>query len=384
MHIAFKFEYIHDNGLFTRLLKRIEAISDVSLHLYNDGHTYTIEASGDQPTLETLAEQISKLVPQSLFLKESKIEAVEKEEGSEEVKRQLSESAATFKVPYCPECQERVVASLNPFNPCDVCGFSDTSLTFEALTYATGIEATSAETFFNDAADFLVKQGELTLPTHNGVRRFSLPGSERVGQEGVLYCDPIDISSNFLITQGELDALMMVEKPSIRLKPKLMFRVEHELEEPFYPLFFADDKITLALSTALKNKGIDAIFCDNVPTLRVASALEEHFIITPGRDMLPWHVSKRLENPSFCAYGDFQAYGDSNGLQVDKTIAVENKPFIRYVANSEKSEIKNAISFEPAHGAQRSIVVEHMLEGKALCGIHLSREYHVTYFLFFK
>ncbi len=71
-----------------------------------------------------------------------------------------------------------------------------------------------------------------------------------------------DISDKFLITQGELDSLMMVEKPTVRLKAKLKFRVENELNDPFYPIFFADDKITLALSSALKSQNIDAVFCD--------------------------------------------------------------------------------------------------------------------------
>ena len=175
---------------------------------------------------------------------------------------------------------------------------------------------------------------------------------------------------------------MMVEKPSIRLKPKLIFRAKNGLEEPFYPVFFADDKITLAFSSALKNKGIDAVFSDNSPILRVVSALEEHLIVTSGRDMLPWNVSMHLSHPSFCEYGNFQAYGDSNRLQVDRKIDVGNKPFIQYVANSEKSQAKNVISFEPAHAAQRSIVLEQKLEGKALCGIHLSREYQSHIFCF--
>ncbi len=67
MHIAFKFQYIHDNGLFSRLLSRIQELSSIPISLYEDGKHYTIEASGNQEVLEALAEQISTLVPQSLF-----------------------------------------------------------------------------------------------------------------------------------------------------------------------------------------------------------------------------------------------------------------------------------------------------------------------------
>ncbi|WP_309497225.1 hypothetical protein, partial [Sulfurovum sp.] len=172
-----------------------------------------------------------------------------------------------------------------------------------------------------------------------------------------------------------LDSLMMVEKPTVRLKAKLMFRAEHELEKPFYPVFFADDKITLALSTALKNKGIHAVYCDQVPTLRVATALNEHLIITTGRDMLPWSTPMSLKHASFCEFGDFQAYGDTHGLKVDRKLDLGDRPFIRYVANEETSTVSKAIRFEPAHAAQRSVVLEHQLEGQSLCGIHFSRDH---------
>jgi len=382
MHIAFKFKYIHNNGLFIRLLNRIQELSDIPLSLYHDDMNYTIEASGDQTALETLAEQISTLVPQSLFLRDYKIEEIDRVEDSETETASLSDNHAPYKIPYCPECQDSVVKTLNPFNPCSVCGFSETSLTIEDLSTFTGITTPTEEAFFIQLANVLSEKGELTLPTYNGVRRFSLLNSNAHSDEGILFCNPSDISEMFLITQGELESLMMVEKPTVRLKAKLMFRSEYELHEPFYPVFFADDKVTLALSTALKNKGIDAVFSDPIPTLRVATALDEHLIITPGRDMLPWSVPMSLKNPSFCEYGGFQAYGDDNGLQLDTTLELDKQAYIRYVANDESSKSNGAIRFEPAHAALRSIVVEHALEGKSLCGIHFSRE-HVSHIFSF-
>ncbi len=380
MHIAFKFRYIHDNGLFIRLLHRIDELSDTTLSLYNEGTEYRVEALGDQITLELVAEKISKLIPQSLFLHDYKIEEIHGEEKSENGKILLPDNQTSFQIPYCPECQESVVKTLNPFKPCSVCGFSEKSLAMEDLSTFTGIKAPTEETFFIELANVLSEKGELTLPTYNGVRRFSLLNSKEQPSDGILFCDPSDISDKLLITQGELDALMMVEKPTVRLKAKLMFRVEYELNKPFYSVFFADDKITLALSTALKNKGIDAVYCDHVSTLRVATALDEHLIVSTGRDMLPWSIPAHLKTPSFCEYSNFQAYGDANELQLAEELDLNNKPTILYVANdassnNESSSVNNAIHFEPAHAAQRSIVLEHTLEGEALCGIHFSREH---------
>ena len=374
MHIAFKFHYIHDNGLFTRLLNRMAELSTLPLYLHKEGNDYRIEASGEQPELEAVAEQISALIPQSLFLRDYAIEEIPQEEDIVNVSTSLEQYHTPFKIPYCPECQAKVMETLDPFVPCDVCGFSDTSLSLKSLTTFTGLNADIVETFFMQLAEYLIEKGELALPTYNGIRRFSLLGSNTRKDEGILFCNPTEISEKFLITQGELDALLMVEKPTVRLKAKLMFRSEHKLGEPFYPVFFADDKVTWSLSAALKEKGIDAVFCDHVSTLRVASSLDQHVIVNVGHDILPWKYTLGLKSAAFCEYGCVQAYGDSSELQLDKKIELKNEPLIHYVSNQNKSKVSNAIRFEPSHAALRSVVIEQELEGQALCGVYLSRE----------
>jgi len=379
MRIAFKFHYIHDNGLFTRLLNRIEELSDIPLSLYKKNHHYPIVAEGDQTALEKLAEQISILVPRSLFLKASKIE--EFDEDTENICSPIPQNNTLYEIPYCPECQTSVIEMFDPFTSCPVCGFSDLSISMHDLISHTGIEVKTNETFFQLLADKLLEEGQFTLPTYNGVRHFSLLSSQEEG-EGILVCDPNDISEKFLITQGELDALMMVEKPTVRLKAKLKFRVENELDKPFYPVFFADDKITLALTTVLKDKNIDAVFCDHIPTLRVSSALEQNMIIHSGRDILPLKMEKSVELPSFCEYGGFQAYGDKKGIILAEKLNLNDRPVVRYIAKEEHTQVDNAVLFEPAHAAMRSIVLEHSLNDQSLCGIYLSKEHPSHLFSF--
>jgi len=381
MRIAFKFHYIHDNGLFTRLLHHIDELSNIQLSLYQEGNHYTIEAEGEQGELEALAEQISSLVPRSLFLRDHKIEAVEIEEGNDSLIDTLSSQNVSFEIPYCPECQENIIHTFDPFISCPVCGFSECSISMADLTLYTGLTTTKSDDFFQKLADQLQSEGKLTLPTYNGLRTFSLLNSRDKGN-GILVSDPGHLSDRFLITQGELDALMLVEKPSVRLKPKLKFRAEYELDKPFYPVFFADDKITLAFTAALKKKGIEAVFCDHIPTLRVASALEQHLIINPGRDMLPYKVNFPLSHPSYTEYGGFQAYGNANGILVSTDLDLKDKPHIRYVANEERTEVVNAVRYEPAHAAMRSVVIEHSLKDKALSGIYLSKEHPSHIFSF--
>lgn len=369
MHIAFKFHYSHSNGLFVRLLKHIREQSSLPITLIQHNNTYIIEATGEQQELESLAELVSTLIPQSLFLHDYTI--VEGESLQET--KALIETNNPYSIPCCPECQQKILHTLDPFESCSICGFSDTTITLEDLLTFTQSDAKTANTLFTQLAQWLIDKGEITLPTYNGLRRFSLLTTKEREESGLLICNPSDISDSLLITQGELDLLLMIEKPTVRLKPKLKFRVEHDLTKPFYPVFFADDKITMALSTALGRQGVEVIYCDHIPLLRAACALDQHVIITIGRDMLPLHHPMILKQPSCCTFEQFVGFGNANGLVLDWAGKTHSQSCIHFVANDEPSSFPNAIVFEPAHAALRSIVLEHDLQGKSLCGIYLSQ-----------
>ena len=369
MHIAFKFHYIHDNGLIARVLREIQKRSEIPLSLSQEENDYIIEVSGEQTELETLAELVSALVPQSLFLKSYAIEEIHMPNAL----YPLLEQSTSYEVPCCPECQKKIFQTLDPFERCSVCGFTETIITFESLCTETQSDAKNAEELFLALAERLIEKETITLPTYNGIRQVSLLKSADDQSGGILVCDPSNISDFWVITQGELDTLKMIEKPSVRLKPKLKFRAENSLIKPFYPVFFADDKITAALGAALSRKGIKAVYCNHIPTLRTAFAAGHSVIIAEGRDMLPWYHKHGLNQPSCCIFERFEGSGDTHGLVLQSTTESISKPCVRFVANDEPSPFAQAISFEPAHAALRSIVLEHGLQGKSLCGLYLSR-----------
>lgn len=369
MHILFKFHYIHNNGLLARLLERIRQSSDLPIRLYQEQMSYIIQASGEQEELEALAELVSTLVPQSFFLSEPSIEAIE----TPQELQPLIQKSCSYKVPYCPECQGEIMETLNPFESCTVCGFSDIELSFESLKSFTKSDAHTAKEFFEELAEKLVKGGSLSLLTYNGIRNFSLLNNQENTESGILICNPSEISTFFVITQDELTTLMMIEKPSLRLKPKLKFRAGHDLKKPFYPVFFADDKVTLALSLALSNKGIFALYCDQVTSLRAASALGEHVIIQTGRDMLAWEHPMSLERAVSCSFDGFTAFVNQNGLLLN-TDFEPAESCVQFVSKETSSSVNKSIGFETSHGALRSVVLEHDLQGKSLCGIYLSHQ----------
>ncbi len=370
MRIAFKFHYIHNNALFDRLLQEISGNSSLPLETYKENENYIIGASGEQSELEELAELISTVVPQSLFLRGYTLEELKVPNEPQP----LSVKKTYFSLPCCPKCEQKIALTLDPFEQCNICGFSNQKLCMEDLLLSAQIDLHGGDEVFSELAERLIAEGVLVLPTFNGIRRFSLLGKE--DEKGILVCNPSNISSSWVITQGELDALMLIEKPSVRLKPKLKFRAEYDLTKSFYTVFFADDKITLALSTALSRKGVEAICCDQPPLLRVASVLGHHVIIHIGRDMLPWHHQMALKQNSCCLFENFYASWTENGISVDTDVEPDLRACVWFTAKGEASIHIPSISFEPAHAVLRSIVLEHGLEGKSLCGVYLSRSHH--------
>ena len=360
-----------------RLLKRIAKRSPLQLTLYKEKTDHIIAVSGDQSELEALAELVSQLIPQSLFLSGHSIEEIEMIDES----KQLSTEDVSYEVPYCPECQEKIIQTLDPFEECSVCGFSDIKLSFDELRAFVDIEEDKPEILFETLAEQLIKTGKLSLPTYNGVRNFSLLDTQEDMNSGILICDPSELSNSFVITQDELDTLMMIEKPSLRLKPKIKFRAEYELERPFYPVFFADDKITLALTFALSRQGVFAIYCDGLTSLRTASALGEHVIIDVGRDMLPYKHPATVETAACCSLDGFTALGNDKGLFLNRAFSL-TEPCIRFISKDEPSSSDKGIFFEPSHAALRSVVMEHGLQGRSLCGIYLSRTHDSQIFCF--
>ncbi|MGB6018805.1 MAG: hypothetical protein WBF77_04345 [Sulfurimonadaceae bacterium] len=369
MNIAFNFDYQHHNGLMSRLLNAIKKRAATTVYLQQDHNRYTLEASGDQETLEALAKLVSAMVPLSIFLKEPLLKEIESIEAKDQF---LEESSRYYEIPYCPTCQEGVIdQTLTQFDQCEVCGCSDPKVSYSELT-----ELFGSDDFYKNIdkkAQELIDQGVITLRTSNGERTLSINEKVQTSSYGILSCNIEALPDAFVLTQSELQTLTLVEKPVVRLKPKLKLRSSHELDHLRYKLFIADDLITLALTQALKKRGVDLLFSSHPPVLRCVTALEHPYIVATGRDLLPLTFKESLAVQAQCeAYG-FYARGDKEELKIDHAQA-QREPFnaITYVPYGEGQQQKGTLFFEPAHAAFASVVLENGLFEQSLCGIHLS------------
>jgi len=274
MIIQYRFEYIHNNGLFIRLLNKIASDSLLDIFLRKEGEHYFLECEADQEPLEQLALKISAIVPSSLFLKEAALKEVTEFSCSD---RSLEDDTKFYAIPFCIECQNSILENPNNLQlECKVCGFSDVD-TIDVDRIDRGVEEFNATS-------------EVTLVTQNGERVFSKSSK---GFSSILCNDYANISEYFLITENELNALICVEKPSIKLKPKLKFRAEYGLDDAFYNVFLPDDKVTLALATKLKDQKL--LFCDDTNMPRISAAKSRTLIIHAGRDIIKKDIDSHID-----------------------------------------------------------------------------------------
>ncbi len=368
MNIAFDFEYLHHNGLMCRLLNAIKKKAAIPVYLNSDNIKYTLEAGGNQKELETLAELVSSMVPLSLFLEEPRLREIDTITAGDQF---LEDSAAFYETPYCPTCQEGVLnRTLSTFAQCEVCGFSDPKISYDMQ-----MRQFDGDDFYQaveQKAQELITNGAITLRTSQGERRLSISEKAQNASYGILACNIDVLADNFVMTASELQTLTLVEKPVVRLKPKLKLRVSHELEHRCYELFIADDLLTLALTQALKNRGVDLLFASHPPALRCVTTLERPYIVTTGRDLLPLTFRASLNVEAQCeAYG-FYARGSNGETTVDLAHA-QREAFdaISFLPNGAKPQ-KGSVFFEPAHAAFMSVVLENTLFAQSLCAVHLS------------
>ncbi len=369
MNIAFNFDYRHHNGLMSRLLNDIKKGAATTVYLQQEDNHYSLQACGDQETLEALAQLVSSTVPLSIFLQEPELLEIDSIEAEDQF---LEDKADFYEVPYCPSCQEGVInQTLTEFDLCEICGCSDPQKDYGSL-----MTQFNGDDFYEGIAKKakeLIDHGVITLKTTNGERTLSINEQTQNSAYGMLSCNFETLPDAFVMTQSELQTLILVEKPSVRLKPKLKLRSSHELKHPFYDLFIADDLITWALTQALKKCGVDLLFSSHPPALRCVTALEHPYIVSTGRDLLPLTFTQSLTVPVHCkAYG-FYARSDEDKISVDH-LHTQHEPFnaITFVPNAKGPQKKGTLFFEPAHAAFASVVLENALAEQSLCGIHIS------------
>ncbi|SDI60479.1 hypothetical protein SAMN04488540_102202 [Ferrimonas sediminum] len=198
-----------------------------------EDNVYFFEAEGDQAQLSALAEQVGQEWAMSCWLTHSDLHAVETLSG-----HQHALAHGPVSNPYCSHCRDHQDA-------CSQCG----SAAVPAMDDAT----------LSLAIDALLQDGQCTLETGNGLRRFSLPSQAPETVNQLLFCQPQALNEALHISNQGVKLLSSLEKPMLQLLPKPAFAEANRLASKLHLCHLADDRVTLKLGQRLAQQGIEVV-----------------------------------------------------------------------------------------------------------------------------
>ncbi|WP_294886984.1 hydrogenase [Sulfurimonas sp. RIFCSPLOWO2_12_36_12] len=302
--------------------------------LRNGDELFLYVESDDSDELERFANKLSLELPHSIFLHETNVIVVdEMPEGSfvlaEESKPDIS---------FCPKCLGEVMDESNEdyynvFHECEVCGYS-----------VEGEKKSYKENFVNLAksiSDGLVVE----VNTFYGKYFVGMLGKKCNGVDFDIISYALSTVAHYTnATNSEIVAMGAIEKPLIKLKTNIKFKMDFEdITNELIRFKLSDDLVLHLLLSELNKLGINLIF------------------IT--KEKLPFDVKfdlveyKKESEPIEVVVSDnhIAIVKGEKGLPYNN---LENKTLIPHI------------------GAFFSVIKEHSLLDKTVVGVNISKEYH--------
>lgn len=335
MILEFSFNYLSSSMVYEKVIIRtVKQFLLKSEILRNGDELFLYVESDDSDELERFANRLSLELPHSIFLHETNVIVVdEMPEGS----FVLAEESKPD-IPFCPKCLGEVMDESNEnyynvFHECEVCGYS-----------VEGEKKSYKENFVNLAksiSDGLVVE----VNTFYGKYFVGMLGKKCNGVDFDIISYALSTVSHYTnATNSEIVAMGAIEKPLIKLKTNIKFKMDFEdITNELIRFKLPDDLVLHLLLSELNKLGINLIF------------------IT--KEKLPFDVKfdlveyKKESEPIEVVVSDnhIAIVKGEKGLPYNN---LENKTLIPHI------------------GAFFSVIKEHSLLDKTVVGVNISKEYH--------
>ncbi|WP_298445467.1 hypothetical protein [uncultured Ferrimonas sp.] len=277
MKLRFSFATVRPVGHYAKLCNQFLQHPHVFGIGANDSG-YWIEAEAEQAQLETLADLIAATFPLSCWVTATETVAIEEFSGEA---TPLPERLTP--VAYCRHCHQ------HPSDHCSHCG-----------TQADGVVDHFA------LVDTLLEQGQVSYDNRYGRRTLTLLSHIDKHTQALLFCQPQAVNTALYVDNGGVLLLSSQEKPQLRLQPRPEFAATHQLARPLYNCHLADDRISLAISNLLAERGIVAVGSDSdYQPLLVAQWLNGPAAMRGDVELAPLPVHQPLQPK--VVVGDFEA-----------------------------------------------------------------------------
>lgn len=335
MILEFSFNYLSSSMVYEKVIIRtVKQFLLKSEILRNGDELFLYVESDDSDELERFANKLSLELPHSIFLHETNVIVVdEMPEGS----FVLAEESKPD-IPFCPKCLGEVMDESNEdyyniFHECEVCGYS-----------VEGEKKSYKENFVNLAksiSDGLVVE----VNTFYGKYFVGMLGKKCNGVDFDIISYALSTVAHYTnATNSEIVAIGAIEKPLIKLKTNIKFKMDFEdITNELIRFKLSDDFVLHLLLSELNKLGINLIF-----------TTKEKLPFDVKLDLVKY---KKESEPIEVVVSDnhIAIVKGEKGLPYNN---LENKTLIPHI------------------GAFFSVIKEHSLLDKTVVGVNISKEYH--------
>lgn len=248
MILVFNLDYRSSSLLYEKIFLRTLEQEGLKGTIQKENFSLKLFVESDSvEKLEAFSDVLSKELPHSIFLHDSKAEVVEEMPEEEYC---LAQKRKVALAP-CPSCLSKLKESYNIFQECEVCG------------YGANQEAKIAKDEIALSAKNIQEGKIVEINTFYGKYFVGTPSNicNTINFDIMVYDLATVEKYTANVEKHEITALGAIEKPTIKLKKKIKFTMDfEEVEAELLNFRLADDAILTLLMEELHSLGIDVIF----------------------------------------------------------------------------------------------------------------------------
>lgn len=336
MILEFSFSYLSSSLIYEKIILRtLEMFLLNHKIIRNADELLLYVESENSDDLEKFAQKLSQELPHSIFLYTTDarvVDAMPEQSSTFLTKQKLS-------IPFCPKCLREVMDEAdenyyNIFHECDVCG------------YETVGEKKSYKKEIADIANAINQGLCVGIDTFYG--RFSIAKIDKKYSDiefDIVSYDLTTIAHYTNATNSEIAALGAIEKPLVKLKTNIKFKMDFEdVAKELIRFKLPDDLLLHLLLCELNKLGVNLILIT-----KEEISNDKFFKLVKY---------KKEQEPIEIVVGD-------NHLAI-----ISGQKGLPY------EDLENKKDLIPYIGAFFSVVKEHSLENETVVGVNLSKDYH--------
>ncbi|MCL1048216.1 NiFe hydrogenase [Shewanella abyssi] len=262
-NIRFEFDCQREVPFYGHLCNQYLLNDQYDVTIGQTGNNYFIEAKGEQPALEQLADAIAEDFLISSWLIKPNISLIVTPIGNNKL---LQHTPLVQE--YCQHCQPQFGDNqARHFGQLDyVCPCCQAEKRLNKQHQALGLNEVK------QLVDNLESKGYVDLPTIEGKQAIQLSykpnnamgGSER---QKLVICNPNNLNAHFVVSDQQVLALSSIEKPLICSRA---IDNHPRLTEPLYSLCFANSRLLMVICELLRQRGVDWIYINHTDNPQLA------------------------------------------------------------------------------------------------------------------